>query len=514
MYVYFFAGPWYTLFSRGETGAGSIVAGYNPPRSISDWGWPTFTDSTQRFGADGIDAALYSGSKSYFFKGPYYIRVTRTEPTGFGTQDFDHPHPISEWNFCDGFGADGIDAALWSGPVTYFFKGDEYIRVTRGEDDFGNGCDPGYPKTIAGGWGWPAPFSNLVKAALPSGLVDYFFSGNDYIRVSRGIELAGSINAGYPNDNAHGVWGFPSGFATNGPDAALYSGGALEPEPSGGLTSDVNYWLGDNGNDLTGVSVTINIDNDLISTQDGFGFQLNAMSQAIPNVLSAIIQQLIIYSPRNTNELVGRIFMYSSNGGPDPAPFQISFDEQVSIATLPAVNTIKAGSSVRLDVLNDASTGKVTGCKFTYTTPNGASVSQTLNIADGTIEQTGQKATLAYMQPIDAITMDIVADYTPNGGPTGAATLSSGEGTISYSANQGLTAYTSTPPYSNVWSITSETANTVYAALPGGRPIDVSQLWGMTPPVPVDLSGLEKMRRDVYENRTVFSHSIPPPLPI
>jgi hypothetical protein len=238
------------------------------------------------------------------------------------------------------------------------------------------------------------------------------------------------------------------------------------------------------------------------------------MSQAIPNVLSAIIQQLIIYSPRNTNELVGRIFMYSSNGGPDPAPFQISFDEQVSIATLPAVNTIKAGSSVRLDVLNDASTGKVTGCKFTYTTPNGASVSQTLNIADGTIEQTGQKATLAYMQPIDAITMDIVADYTPNGGPTGAATLSSGEGTISYSANQGLTAYTSTPPYSNVWSITSETANTVYAALPGGRPIDVSQLWGMTPPVPVDLSGLEKMRRDVYENRTVFSHSIPPPLPI
>jgi hypothetical protein len=205
--------------------------------------------------------------------------------------------------------------------------------------------------------------------------------------------------------------------------------------------------------------------------------------------------------------------MYGSNGGPDPAPFEISFDEQVTIATLPGINTIQAGSSVRLQVLNDAATSKVTGCTFTYTTPNGASFSKTLNIADGTVNQTGKKATLAYMQPIDAITLDIVADYTPNGGATGAATLTGGQGTISYSANQALTAYTNTPPYSNVWSITSETANTVYAALPGGRPIDVSQLWGVTPPVPVDLSGLEKMRRAVYDNQTLFEHSIPGPPP-
>jgi hypothetical protein len=61
------------------------------------------------------------------------------------------------------FGAKGIDAALWSGSVTYFFKGNEYIRVTRTSDtDFGT-TDPGYPRSIYAGWGWNNDFNNGVR---------------------------------------------------------------------------------------------------------------------------------------------------------------------------------------------------------------------------------------------------------------------------------------------------------------------------------------------------------------
>ena len=39
-----------------------------------------------------IDAALYSGSRCYFFKGPRYLRVTRGD-TGPGTVDPGYPAP-------------------------------------------------------------------------------------------------------------------------------------------------------------------------------------------------------------------------------------------------------------------------------------------------------------------------------------------------------------------------------------------------------------------------------------
>jgi hypothetical protein len=47
-------------------------------------------------------------------------------------------------------------AALYSRTKCYFFSGDQYIRVTRG--DVGPGTvDPGYPSNISA-WGWPPGF--------------------------------------------------------------------------------------------------------------------------------------------------------------------------------------------------------------------------------------------------------------------------------------------------------------------------------------------------------------------
>ena len=51
-----------------------------------------------------VDAALYSGSKCYFFDGDRYIRVTRGD-TGAGTVDPGYPAPISDWGWPGGFGA-------------------------------------------------------------------------------------------------------------------------------------------------------------------------------------------------------------------------------------------------------------------------------------------------------------------------------------------------------------------------------------------------------------------------
>ena len=107
-----------------------------------------------------IDAALHSGSKTYFFSGGEYIRVTRGE-TGLGTVDEGYPKPLSEWGWPDGFATDRVDAALHSGPKTYFFSGGEYIRVTRGETGLGT-VDEGYPKPLSE-WGWPDGFAGVVN---------------------------------------------------------------------------------------------------------------------------------------------------------------------------------------------------------------------------------------------------------------------------------------------------------------------------------------------------------------
>jgi hypothetical protein len=100
----FLSGSRFIRVTRGETGVGFIDSGY--PKSISDWGWG-------EFGAQGIDAALYSDTKCYFFAGEHYIRVSRGDVDP-GHIDDGYPAPISDWGWGE-FGAHGIDAALFSG---------------------------------------------------------------------------------------------------------------------------------------------------------------------------------------------------------------------------------------------------------------------------------------------------------------------------------------------------------------------------------------------------------------
>jgi hypothetical protein len=61
----------------------------------------------------------------YFFSGNQYIRVTRGE-TGPGTVDPGYPAPISNWGW-GAFGANGINAALYSGGPLVFGEGERYV---------------------------------------------------------------------------------------------------------------------------------------------------------------------------------------------------------------------------------------------------------------------------------------------------------------------------------------------------------------------------------------------------
>jgi hypothetical protein len=67
MIDYFFSGNQYIQATREDSGPGTIDPGF--PAPIMNWGWGDFA-------IDGIDAALFTGSKCFFFKNAFFIRVS------------------------------------------------------------------------------------------------------------------------------------------------------------------------------------------------------------------------------------------------------------------------------------------------------------------------------------------------------------------------------------------------------------------------------------------------------
>jgi hypothetical protein len=469
---YFFSGDKYIQVRRGDTGPG--IPG--PVRPITDWGWSNEFNN-------GIDAALYSGSKCYFFKGSQYIRMTRLAPDQIGKVDPSYPKSISEWNWPDTFpGVYGIDAALWSGPVCYFFKGTEYIRVHRGDTGSGT-VDPGYPQPISN---WPGVLgkkANLiggVKGTLPSGSVCYFFLDGEYIRVNRGIEGAGYVDAGYPRLISE-VWGWPDGFGANGIDAALYSGGPLVPPPSNGLVSNYNYYL-QSGGLLLDLSATINFDEDFIcSDANGASFQLNCYSEVVDGGSKyPLWQQFVIrmkdgwlYACINTwyDTAINDDYIYVNSG----------------ILFLGS-DTIPAGYQFKISVNNDTENfsgniNNITGATFTVI--NNLDNTETvlggfpINIVGQNWIPTNTPATYADLAPIVAFTFNI-------GGYGGGATanLTGASGSVTFAASDLLTAMSAEPDdifFLNGKPETGESANLIFGPLPQTANKVISQLFEMTP---------------------------------
>jgi len=184
-------------------------------------------------------------------------------------------------------------------------------------------------------------------------------------------------------------------------------------------------------------------------------------------------QQYIIYAEPNNTQLWGWIDNWT--GSVPAGTYAQLINWEAPLATLASANTIKAGSSIQLTLLYDSS-NNVSGCRYTYTDPSGHASSTTINITDANLYGTTTKATAADTAPILALTLDIVGDYNTNN-----ATLSSGQGSITYSASQPLTVLSSEPSYTTFGDGTGETANIVYACLPSTAPLGISQIWGTTP---------------------------------
>ena len=475
---YFFSGKQYIRVSRGDTGPGSLDPGY--PAPISNWNWGTF-------GANGIDAALYSGSKCYFFSGKQYIRVTRGI-TGPGTIDPGYPAPISNWNW-GSFGANGIDAALWSGSVCYFFSGKQYIRVRRG--DTGPGViDPGYPAPISN-WNWGTFGANGIDGALYSGSKCYFFSGNQYVRVSRGDQGPGILDPGYPAPISNWNWG---SFGAGGIKGALYSGGPLvAPPASTGLVSNHNYFLEENGNSILNLSVTVNIDVDLVSSANAWSMQLNGYS-ASGDVTGW--QQYVVYINPGGTELVARIDNWDSS-------LNELIRTDVNLAGLPGT-TLPAGYAVTIKLNNDSS-GNITGATYSATNNKGQSIGTvTTNIVGQTLRTTKKAATSANLAPIRAFQMNIVGDYG-----SARATLTSGAGTMTYSASSPLTAVNAGPSYiddPNVY--TAESANLIYGPLPQSANSAITQSFQATTAA---ASAPQEALRALELSTGRPGHALPPP---
>jgi hypothetical protein len=457
MVDYFFSGNQYIRVTRNAIGAGTVDTGY--PKPISNWGWGAF-------GANGIDAALYTGSKCFFFVGNQYIRVSRGVD-GAGTVDPGYPKPISAWGW-GAFGANGIDAALYSVTVCYFFSGTQFIRVLMGETEPGV-VDVGYPRPISD-WRWGAFGASGIDAALYSGPKCYFFSGSQYLRVSRSDQGPGILDAGYPKPISDWGWG---AFGANGIKGALYSGGPLVPAPlpipntpygttPGGLGSNSNYFFYSPGtqpgtcNNLTGLSVTVNVDVDIISS-NGFGFQINAYSRKPATAVNPPIKTPLLAQQYG-------IRMYPKSSGQPPQLSWVIDNGPTStnniliggvVAPLPDY-TLPAQYTLTISLQNDPTNGNIIGATFAATDNTGKPLGNPQNIS--------LLPYLPNVAPVVAFQMNLVS---PGGSGFYTTTLTSGADTMTYTISEQLLAVSSTlTDCAPFHYITDETANSTYGQMP------------------------------------------------
>jgi hypothetical protein len=189
----------------------------------------------------------------------------------------------------------------------------------------------------------------------------------------------------------------------------------------------------------------------------GFGFQLNCYSPK--NEVSAWQQYVVALF---SSELIGAVDNWPVSG---PNIINSFFN----LVGTPAANRLPAGYQIRIGLQND-SKGNVTGSTYVVIDNNGntvANVTKTLTSISG--------VTPADLAPIVAFELNLVGPVNSE-----SAVLSSGAGTISYSANSAMTVLSSEPTCTESGYITAETANTVYGVLSGTPSTAFTQSFNVT----------------------------------
>lgn len=212
--------------------------------------------------------------------------------------------------------------------------------------------------------------------------------------------------------------------------------------PAAGLGSNSNYLLCNQAH-ITGLSVTINVTQD-ITGSDGFGFQVNCYSAAAD--YDGGQQYLIYLAPGGSPQLTAMVDNWHTTSD------QL-INTQPKLASLSA-HTLPAGYKLKISLTNDAS-GNINGATYQAWDNNGNSIG---NVTINLLSLSG--VTQQDLDPIVAFQLNFV-DYL-NGGIT---VLSSGAGTISYSASVPLTVLNTEPSYVDWDFVTVERANSVYGPL-------------------------------------------------
>jgi hypothetical protein len=368
----------------------------------------------------------------------------------------------------------GIDAALWSGDVLFFFKGNEYIKVRGADDTHFGAIDPGYPAPMTN-WTWRSWGASGITAALYSGSKNYFFLGNEYLQASRGMEGAGLVDKGFPRNISDWRWG---SFGAKGIDAALNSDGPLvaPPPPPDGLTGNVNYFMHTDGGVLNGVEATIHVDTGFASSKHGWSFQLNCWSQ---KGFSTQWQQYVVYSagPNDSNVNVSIDNWFDDVG---------DSDEVVNTCNrLGSMSHIAITAGYVFQIVphfDDQS--RIVACRFVMTDDKGKiRGDKTINIIGQPHAKKKRKATIADCAPIVFMSLDIGGEFNSQ-----VATFKTGAGTATYTANQALIASSSFPEdMTDFRAGTAETGNLIFGQLPQTANTTISQLFQvpLVPPKPL-----------------------------
>jgi hypothetical protein len=204
------------------------------------------------------------------------------------------------------------------------------------------------------------------------------------------------------------------------------------PAPVTGLQSNSNYYLYNNCGSVNGLSVTIDVTQDIVSMsgpKSGVGFQLNAYAPA--GAKSVWLQYFICVFQ---GYLRGGVEYWNTHF-PPPSPLLV-------LDSWPG-DEVPAGTNFKISLEND-SAGNVSKVHYYV---NGAKKG-TFPIPE------------AFLVPAIAFQLDVV-------GPMNGidANLSSGAGTITYEAPAGLTVLPALPLCANPSTLTGEKANTVYGFL-------------------------------------------------
>jgi hypothetical protein len=226
--------------------------------------------------------------------------------------------------------------------------------------------------------------------------------------------------------------------------------GSPVPAPATGLSGKSNYIFYSNCNPLIGVTVTINVTQDIVCAQ-GFSFQLNALSPR--NATTSAQQYGLVFSG---TELSGIVNNWS---GP-----KLIIPDSVSLVSLPG-STIPAGYQLSISLQND-SKGNVTGATYAVTDNQG----NLLKTYPLNLETYGAKST--ELAPVVAFQLNLVGP-----GSSESVVLSSGSGSIVYEASTALTVSNSWP--CGVAGGTLENANTTYGMLSPGPSSRFSQPFGI-----------------------------------